>query len=188
MTIRVWKALAGGFVATIMSASAALAATQSLATTFTTASISGGGGSASITGSFDVTSTVGVPESDVFSNVNLTLSSGLSGVGALTFSSAIDDPNNIGNARFWQTGYVEGSAYQDYFLSISFVTGAPGQGFTTENLYICSNNSCSSYDPIGGGGGQYTYVAAAVPEPASMVLFGSGLAGLLGLRRRCQRG
>jgi hypothetical protein len=36
----------------------------------------------------------------------------------------------------------------------------------------------------GSGNGQLTFTASAVPLPAAVVLFGSGLIGLIGIARR----
>ena len=103
----------------------------------------------------------------------------------------LDTPVNLAsNTVYWMTMAPVGNGSGRAFVATTSGAGAIGSPTGGNNALFDSPQFNASWVAVAGGVFQdatlanFAYGVQAVPEPASMVALGAGLAGLLGLRRR----
>ena len=103
----------------------------------------------------------------------------------------LDNPVNLApNTVYWMTMAPVGNGSGRAFVTTTSGAGAIGSPTGGNNALFDSPQFNASWVAVAGGVFQdatlanFAYGVQAVPEPASMVALGAGLAGLLGLRRR----
>jgi hypothetical protein len=103
----------------------------------------------------------------------------------------LDTPVNLAsNTVYWMTMAPVGNGSGRAFVATTSGVGAIGSPTGGNNALFDSPQFNLSWVAVAGGVFQdatlanFAYGVQAVPEPASMVALGAGLAGLLGLRRR----
>jgi hypothetical protein len=103
----------------------------------------------------------------------------------------LDTPVTLAsNTVYWMTMAPVGNGSGRAFVATTSGAGAIGSPTGGNNALFDSPQFNASWVAVAGGVFQdatqanFAYGVQAVPEPASMVALGAGLAGLLGLRRR----
>jgi hypothetical protein len=103
----------------------------------------------------------------------------------------LDTPVTLAsNTVYWMTMAPVGNGSGRAFVATTSGVGAIGSPTGGNNALFDSPQFNLSWVAVAGGVFQdatlanFAYGVQAVPEPASMVALGAGLAGLLGLRRR----
>jgi hypothetical protein len=101
----------------------------------------------------------------------------------------LDNPVNLSpNTVYWMTMAPVGNGSGRAFVATTNGAGAIGapiggdDGLFDSTYFNVSWGAASSF--VGTGQANFAYGVQAIPEPASMLALGAGLAGLLGLRRR----
>jgi hypothetical protein len=101
----------------------------------------------------------------------------------------LNNPVNLApNTVYWMTMAPVGNGSGRAFVCTTNGAGAIGapiggdDGLFDSTYFNASWVSASVY--VGTGQANFAYGVQAIPEPASMLALGAGLAGLLGLRRR----
>jgi hypothetical protein len=101
----------------------------------------------------------------------------------------LDTPVNLAsNTVYWMTMAPVGNGSGRAFVATTNGAGAIGapiggdDGLFDSAYFNVSWGAASGF--VGEGQANFAYGVQAIPEPASMLALGAGLAGLLGLRRR----
>jgi len=101
----------------------------------------------------------------------------------------LNNPVNLApNTVYWMTMAPVGNGSGRAFVATTNGAGAIGSpiggddGLFDSTYFNVSWGAASSF--VGTGQANFAYGVQAIPEPASMLALGAGLAGLLGLRRR----
>ena len=103
----------------------------------------------------------------------------------------LDNPVNLApNTVYWMTMAPVGNGSGRAFVTTTSGAGAIGTPTGGNNAIFDSPQFNFSWAPVAGNIfsdttlANFSYGVQAIPEPASMLALGAGLAGLLGLRRR----
>jgi len=104
----------------------------------------------------------------------------------------LDTPVNLApNTVYWMTMAPVGNFSGRAFVCTTNGAGAIGTPIGGDDGLIDSVYFGLSWVPanafVGFGEANFAYGVQAIPEPASMLALGAGLAGLLGLRRRARK-
>jgi hypothetical protein len=106
----------------------------------------------------------------------------------------LDNPVNLApNTVYWMTMAPVGNGSGRAFVATTSGAGAIGSPTGGNNALFDSPQFNASWVAVAGGIFQdatlanFSYGVQAIPEPASMLALGAGLAGLLGLRRRARK-
>ena len=104
----------------------------------------------------------------------------------------LDNPVNLSpNTVYWMTMAPVGNGSGRAFVCTTNGAGAIGapiggdDGLLDSTSFNVSWGAASGF--VGTGQANFAYGVQAIPEPASMLALGAGLAGLLGLRRRARK-
>jgi hypothetical protein len=103
----------------------------------------------------------------------------------------LDNPVNLSpNTVYWMTMAPVGNGSGRAFVATTNGAGAIGAPTGGDNAIFDSSYFNANWVPVAGNifsdttQANFSYGVQAIPEPASMLALGAGLAGLLGLRRR----
>jgi hypothetical protein len=104
----------------------------------------------------------------------------------------LNNPVNLApNTVYWMTMAPVGNGSGRAFVCTTSGAGAIGTPIGGDDGLIDSVYFGLSWFPanvfVGEGQANFAYGVQAIPEPASMLALGAGLAGLLGLRRRARK-
>jgi hypothetical protein len=104
----------------------------------------------------------------------------------------LDNPVNLSpNTVYWMTMAPVGNGSGRAFVCTTNGAGAIGAPIGGDDGLFDSAYFGVSWgaarDFVGEGQANFAYGVQAIPEPASMLALGAGLAGLLGLRRRARK-